>query len=41
MGFTLNMDSEKVLTRGSWKGVSRRCVERPLGEYGPLGGRPI
>ena len=30
-----------VLRRGSEKGVSRRCLERPLGEYDPLGIRPI
>ena len=29
-----------VLGRGSEKGVSRRCLERPLGEYDPLGVRP-
>ena len=27
--------------RGSEKGVSRRCPERPLGEYASLGVRPI
>ena len=26
--------------RGSEKGVFRRCLERPLGEYAPLGVRP-
>ena len=26
--------------KGSEKGVSRRCLERPLGEYDPLGVRP-
>ena len=31
----------RVLRRGSEKGVSRRCLERPLGEYDPLGVRPI
>ena len=31
----------RVLRRGSEKGVSRRCPERPLGEYAPLGVRPI
>ena len=32
----------RVLRRGSEKGVgvSRRCLERPLGEYDPLGVRP-
>ena len=31
----------RVLRRGSEKAVSRRCLERPLGEYAPLGVRPI
>ena len=31
----------RVLRRGSEKGVSRRCLERPLVEYAPLGVRPI
>ena len=31
----------RVLRRGSEKGVSRRRPERPLGEYDPLGVRPI
>ena len=30
----------RVLRRGSEKGVSRRCLERPLEEYVPLGVRP-
>ena len=30
----------RVLRRGSEKGVSRRCLERPLEEYAPLGVRP-
>ena len=30
----------RVLRRGSEKGVSRRCLERPLVEYAPLGVRP-
>ena len=30
----------RVLRRGSEKGVSRRCLERPLGEYASLGVRP-
>ena len=30
----------RVLRRGSEKGISRRCLERPLGEYAPLGVRP-
>ena len=37
MGFTV---LRRVLRRGSEKGVSRRCLERPLGEYAPLGVRP-
>ena len=31
----------RVLRRGSEKAVSRRCLERPLEEYAPLGVRPI
>ena len=30
----------RVLRRGSEHGVSRRCLERPLGEYDPLGVYP-
>ena len=30
----------RVLRSGSEKGVSRRCPERPLVEYTPLGARP-
>ena len=41
MGFTVKKGSEKGLRRGSEKGVSRRCLECPLGEYSPLGVRPI
>ena len=37
MGFTVGKGSEKGLRRGSEKGVSRRCLVRPLGEYIPLG----
>ena len=40
MGFTVKKGSEKGsqrLRRGSEKGVSRRCLERPLVEYAPLG----
>ena len=33
MGFTVEKGSEKG-------GVSRRCLERPLREYAPLGVRP-
>ena len=40
MGFTVKKGSEKGLRRGSEKGVSRRCLERPLVEYAPLGVRP-
>ena len=36
MGFTL----QRVLRRGSEKGVSRRCLEHPLREHDPLGVRP-
>ena len=35
MGFT-----GRVLRRGAEKGVSRGCLERPLGEYAPLDVRP-
>ena len=31
----------RVLRRGSEKGVSRRCPERSVEEYAPLGVRPI
>ena len=38
MGFTVgNGVLGRVLGRGSEKGVSRRCLERPLGGYTPLG----
>ena len=40
MGFTVKKGSEKVLRRGSEKGISRRCLERPLEEYALLGVRP-
>ena len=30
-----------TIEKGSEKGVSRRCLERPLGEYDPLGVSPI
>ena len=30
----------RVLRRGSEKAASRRCLERSLGEYAPLGVRP-
>ena len=38
-GLALGSTVRRVLTRalrGSWKGVRRRCLERPLGEYDPL-----
>ena len=35
MGFTVKRVLRRVLR--SEKGVSRRCLERPLGEYAPLG----
>ena len=31
---------KRVLRRGSEKGISRRCQERPLEEYAPLGRAP-
>ena len=38
MGFTL--PKKRVLRRDSEKGeLSRRCLERPLGEYAPVGVR--
>ena len=47
MGFTVKRVLRRVLRRssekgsqGSEKGVSRRRLERPLGEYDPLGMRP-
>ena len=36
MGFTVKEGPEK----GSEKGFSMRCLERPLEEYPPLGVRP-
>ena len=41
MGFTVKRVPRRVLRRGSEKAVSRRCLERPLGEQSPLGVRPI
>ena len=41
MGFTAKKGSEKGSQRGSEKADSRRCLERPLVEYAPLGVRPI
>ena len=32
-----NRVPSRVLRRGSEKAASRRCPERPLGEYDPLG----
>ena len=41
MGFTVKKVLRKVLRRVSEKAVSqKRCPERPLGEYDPLGVRP-
>ena len=40
VGFTVKRVLRRVLRRGSEKGVSRRCLERPLVEYAPLGVRP-
>ena len=39
--FTVKKVLRTVLRRGSEEGVSRRCLERPLEEYAPLGVRPI
>ena len=41
MGFIVKNGSEKGSQKISEKGISRRCPERPLGEYDPLGVRPI
>ena len=38
MVFTVKIQGSEG--RGSEKGVSRRCLERPLGEYAPLGVHP-
>ena len=40
MGFTVKRVLKRVLRRGSEKEVSGRCLERPLGEYAPLGVHP-
>ena len=40
MGFTVERVLRRVLRRGSEKAVSRKCIERPLEEYAPLGVRP-
>ena len=39
MGFIVKRVLRRVLRRVSEKGVSRRCLERLLGEYDPLGVR--
>ena len=41
MGLLQRRVLRRVLRRGSEKGVSRRCLERPLSEYDPLGVRPM
>ena len=41
MGLTVKRVLRRALRRGSEKGVARRCLERPLVEYAPLGVRPI
>ena len=41
MGFAVKRVLRRVLRSGSEKGVSRGCLERPLGEYAPLSVRPI
>ena len=41
MGFYSKKGSEKGSEKGFSEGVSRRCLERPLVEYAPLGVRPI
>ena len=40
MVFIVEKGSEKDSQKGFQEGVSRRCLERPLGEYDPLGVRP-
>ena len=40
LGFTVKRVLRRVLRRGSEKGVSRRRLELPLGEYDPSGVRP-
>ena len=40
MGFTVKGVLRRVLRRGSGWGVSRKCLERPLGEYDNLGVSP-
>ena len=42
MGFTVKKRVlRRLLRRVSEKGDSRRCLERPVEEYAPLGVRPI
>ena len=41
MAFTVKRVLRRLLRSASEKGVSRRCLERPLGEYDPLGVRPF
>ena len=42
VGFAVTKGSGKpLLRRGSEKGFSRRCLERPLVEYAPLRRAPI
>ena len=39
---TVEKGSEKGSQKGFWEGgVSRRCLERPVGEHDPLGVRPF
>ena len=41
MGFTVKRGSEKGSQKGFWEGGEcRRCPERPLVEYAPLGVHP-
>ena len=40
MGFTVKRVLRRVLRRVSEQAVSRRCLERHLVEYAPLGVRP-
>ena len=40
MGFRVKRLLRRVLRSGSEQAVSRRCLERPLEEYAPIGVRP-
>ena len=40
MGFTAKQVLRRALRRGSEKGLSKRCLDCPLGDYNPLGVRP-